>query len=136
MTFELLFLISGLLFIIMALVSSVLRRLPLSASLLYLAVGIGIGPIGLDLLDFDSLRNARILERLTEIAVIISLFTAGLKLRVDWRDPRWRLPVRLATISMAITVVLVAAAGVVGLGLCLGAAILLGAVLAPTDPVL
>jgi NhaP-type Na+/H+ or K+/H+ antiporter len=37
---------------------------------------------------------------------------------------------------MAITVVLVAAAGVVGVGLSLGAAILLGAVLAPTDPVL
>jgi hypothetical protein len=37
---------------------------------------------------------------------------------------------------MVLTVGLVAAVGVYGLGLPLGAAILLGAILAPTDPVL
>jgi NhaP-type Na+/H+ or K+/H+ antiporter len=136
MTFELLFLIAGLLFIVMALVSSVVGRLPISASMLYLAVGISIGPIGLELLDFEMLRNAVILERVTEIAVLISLFTAGLKLRVEWHDQRWQLPFRLATISMIVTVFLVALAGVIGLGMSLGAAILLGAILAPTDPVL
>jgi len=76
------------------------------------------------------------LERLTEIAVLISLFTAGMKLELPLRDRRWRIPVQLATVSMIVTVAAVTALGVYGLGLSLGAAVLLGAILAPTDPVL
>ena len=76
------------------------------------------------------------LERLTEIAVIVSLFTAGLKLRVPLRDSAWRLPVSLATASMIVTVGLITVVGYARLEMSLGAAILLGAVLAPTDPVL
>src|SRR5919206_497446 len=73
---------------------------------------------------------------LTPSAVLISLFTAGLKLRTALTDHRWRLPVRLAVESMIVTVGLITLVGVVGLGLPLGAAVLLGAILAPTDPVL
>lgn len=46
------------------------------------------------------------------------------------------LPVRLATLSMVLTVGLIAVSGMVLFGLSVGGAILLGAVLAPTDPVL
>ncbi len=51
-------------------------------------------------------------------------------------DKGWRLPARFAVVSMTITVALIAAIGMLGgtLGLSLGAAILLGAILAPTDP--
>ncbi len=136
MTFAIFYLVAGLLLVGMALAGSVLQRLPLTASLLYLVVGVGLGPAGTGLLDLDPLAQAALLERLTEVAVVVSLFTAGLKLRVDWRDPRWLLPLRLATVSMVATVGLVTAVGVVGLGLSLGGAILLGAILAPTDPVL
>ena len=76
------------------------------------------------------------LERLAEVALLISLFAVGLRLGVPLRDRRWRLPLRLAFVSMAIMVALVAAIGVWVLGLPLGAAVLLGAILAPTDPVL
>lgn len=136
MTFTLWFLIVGLVFIVMALGGSVLRRLPLSTSLLYLGVGVGIGPLGLGLIEINAVDEAAFLERLTEVAVIISLFTAGLKLRLPLRDERWRLPVILAFGSMTVTVALIAVVGMVGLGLSLGAAILLGAILSPTDPVL
>src|ERR671914_1673776 len=84
----------------------------------------------------DPVRWPGLLERLTEFAVIVSLFTAGLKLRLPLSEKRWRLPLRLASVSMALTVGLIAAVGVLGLGLPLGAAVLLGAVLAPTDAVL
>ena len=77
-----------------------------------------------------------LLERLAEVALLISLFAVGLRLGVPLRDRRWRLPLRLAFVSMAIMVALVAAIGVWVLGLPVGAAVLLGAVLAPTDPVL
>ena len=66
----------------MALSGSVLKRLPLSTSMLYLAVGFGLGPYGLGLIRLDPVEDAAILERFTEVAVIVSLFTAGLKLRV------------------------------------------------------
>ncbi len=130
------YVVIGVLLVVMALSGSVLRRLPLTTSLLYLAVGVALGPHGAGLFDLDPIEQAVLLERLTEVAVVISLFGAGLKLRVAWTDRRWTLPLRLAFGSMGVTVGLVALVGIVGLGLELGAAILLGAVLAPTDPVL
>jgi NhaP-type Na+/H+ or K+/H+ antiporter len=130
------FLAVGALLVAMALAGSVLKRLPLSGSMFYLAAGFGLGPAALGLLTADPVRHSDVLERVTEAAVIISLFTAGLKLRTPLTEARWLLPVRLATVSMLVTVGLVAAAGYWGLGLPLGAAVLLGAVLAPTDPVL
>jgi sodium/hydrogen antiporter len=136
MTFILACVAIGALFIMMALAGSVLRRLPLTASMLYLLVGAGLGAHGVGLFRFDPLQHAALLERLTEVAVIISLFTAGLKLRVPLSDRRWRLPIRLAFGSMLVTVGLVTLIGVLGLGLPVGAAVLLGAILAPTDPVL
>jgi sodium/hydrogen antiporter len=136
MTFTLWALIVGVLLIGMALAGSVLRRLPLSTAMLYLAAGVALGPVGVALINLDPLDHPTWLERITEIAVLISLFTAGLKLRVPLRRPIWRLPLRLATLSMIATVGLIAVVGVVGLGLPLGAAVLLGAILAPTDPVL
>ena len=134
--FALWFVVAGLLLTLMALGKTTLSRLPLSTAQLYLLVGLGIGPLGIGLLVIDPVDEAGVLEVLTEIVVILSLFAAGLKLRTPLSDGRWKLPVRLATISMTLTVFGIAALGVVGLGLPLGAAILLGAVLAPTDPVL
>ncbi|MBA3449911.1 MAG: cation:proton antiporter [Chloroflexia bacterium] len=136
MVYTIWYLIVGVIFILMALSGTVLQRLPLSSSMLYLGAGFLIGSSGLELLVFDPTAQAAIVERITEVAVIVSLFTSGLKLRVPLRDPLWRLPVVLASGSMALTVGLIALIGVVALGLPLGAAILLGAILAPTDPVL
>ena len=68
--------------------------------------------------------------------MIISLFTTGLKLRVPLHDPQWWIPIGLASSSMVLTVGMVTIVGMFGLGLPLGGAVLLGAVLAPTDPVL
>jgi NhaP-type Na+/H+ or K+/H+ antiporter len=130
------FLIVGALLVGMAAASTVVRRLPLTTALLYLAVGVALGPAGAGLIAVDPIANAALLERLTEVAVLVSLFAAGLKLRRALGDHRWRLPLRLATLSMAITVGLVTLLGVYALGLPLGAAVLLGAILAPTDPVL
>jgi sodium/hydrogen antiporter len=130
------FVAAGAIFVAMALAGSVLRRLPLSSSMVYLAAGALFGPIGLGLLVVDPVGQAGLLELVTEIAVIVSLFTAGLKLRVPLASREWLLPIRLATVSMVATVGLIALVGGMFLGLPAGAAILLGAILAPTDPVL
>ena len=128
--------IVGALLIAKTLGSSFINRLPLSAAMLYLAVGVAIGPWGWGLLKLDAFKNTVLLERLTEVALLVSLFTAGMKLELPLKDKRWRIPVQLATVSMLITVAAIAAAGVWLLDLPLGAAVLLGAILAPTDPVL
>ncbi|MGV3722858.1 MAG: cation:proton antiporter [Actinomycetota bacterium] len=132
----LIFIAVGALLVVMAVAGSVLKRLPLTTSIVYLGFGMVVGPMGLGLVKLDALSDAGPLERLTEIAVIISLFSAGLKLRTSLSDASWRATWRLASVSMLITIGLIALVGVLWLKLPLGAAVLLGAVLAPTDPVL
>ncbi|MEO7886946.1 MAG: cation:proton antiporter [Polaromonas sp.] len=135
-TFTLACIVAGALLIAMTLGGSFIARLPLSAAMLYLGVGVAISPVGLGLLKLDALKNTVLLERLTEVAVLISLFTAGMKLEFRVRDGRWRIPVQLATVSMVVTVGAITALGVYVMKLPVGAALLLGAILAPTDPVL
>ena len=136
LVFNLWFVLIGALLVTLALSSTVLQRLPLTTAVLYLVVGAAIGPLGLGLLRVDPIEDSLLLERASEIVVIIALFSAGLKLRAPLDDRRWLVPVRLASMSMVLTIAAVALVGVLGVGLPLGAAILLGAVLAPTDPVL
>lgn len=135
-TFALWAIIIGALLISMVLSGSLLKRLPLSTAMLYLAAGIALGPAGWELLRPNPLLHPLFLEHLSEIAVVISLFAVGLKLGLPITDRRWRLALRLVLISMTVTVGLIAVIGVYALELPLGAAILLGGILAPTDPVL
>src|SRR5688500_2214817 len=130
------FVLAGVVFVAVALGGSVLKRLPVTGSVLYLLIGVVVGPVGLGLVRLDPIRDAGLLELLSELAVIVSLFTAGLKLRAPIVSRRWRRPIRLAFVSMTVTVVLIAFAGTYFLGLPLAAAGILGAILAPTDPVL
>ena len=126
----------GLLLIVMALSDTVLARLPLSSSMLYLAAGAAASPLWLGWSHLSPATHTLVLERMAEVVVLLSLFGSGLKMSVGLTDGRWLLPLRLAVGSMLITVGLIAAVGVAWLGLSLGAAILLGGILAPTDPVL
>jgi NhaP-type Na+/H+ or K+/H+ antiporter len=130
------FLLIGGLLLVMGLTSSLLRRAPVTSAIIYLAVGVVVGPTALDLFHFNPLKEAALLEVMTEGAVLISLFSAGVKMPVPVSLVRWRAPILLATLSMAITVGLVALFAHFVLGLPLGAGVLLGAILAPTDPVL
>jgi NhaP-type Na+/H+ or K+/H+ antiporter len=130
------FLIIGSLLVLMGLMGSVLQRLPLSPAMLYLAIGFALGPSGAGLIDLDPKSNAPLLTLLSEIAVLISLFAVGLRLRVELADRIWWLPWRLGLLAMLITIGLLTGVGVYLLKLPLGAALLLAAILAPTDPVL
>jgi sodium/hydrogen antiporter len=130
------FLISGGLLLVVALVGSHFRRLPVTTAMFYLGVGLLVGPGAADLVDLHPIRDAELLEVISEIAVLISLFTTGLKMRAPLKTGLWSVPLRLASVSMLVTIGLIAVAGVFLLHLPLGAAVLLGAMLAPTDPVL
>ena len=129
------FLITGTLLVGFALAGTVLKRLPVTPAMFYLAAGACLGPWGVGLLRVDPFDDAKMLEWLTEIAVIISLFTAGLKLRLPWPDRRWHVAMLLAGLAMVLTVAGIASFAV-AIGIALPVALLLGAILAPTDPVL
>lgn len=130
------FLLVGSLLLFMGLTSSRLKLLPVTSAIIYLAAGLLVGPTVLNIFHFNPLKESALLEVLTEVAVLISLFSAGVKMPVPINFKRWRTPVMLATVSMTVSVALVAVFSTYVLGLPLGAGILLGAIVAPTDPVL
>ena len=136
MKFEGWYLVLGILMLAVTFLDRLVKRLPITTTIVYLAVGIILGPIGFNVASIHPLEGSTFLERITEIAVIVSLFTAGLKLRAPLTDTRWKLPVRLAFVSMALTVGLIASFAILFLDLPVAESILLGAILAPTDPVL
>lgn len=127
---------TGLLLASIVLFSRHVDRLPVSPVLVYLAVGVALGPAGLDWLQLAPQHHAGVLEFVCEAIVLLSLFAVGLKLGAQ-RDPgAWTLGSRLASAAMMITIALLAAALAVILDYSIGAALLLAAILAPTDPVL
>lgn len=126
----------GTFLLVMALSSAFVQRLPISTSVVYLALGVAFGPHGFNLLGFDPAASADWFERLTEVAVIVSLFVGGLRLRLPLRDPAWRAAYILAVPVMLLTIAGVAVVAHFLFGLPAPLAMLVGAVLAPTDPVL
>ncbi len=136
MTIATWFLLIGTLLIMIGLRSSLLQRFRLTPTLVYLVVGVLLGPSVFGAFHFNPLKQAHLLEALAELAVLVSLFIAGMKMPVPFKWRGWHAPMRLAFISMAISVALTAVFGYYVLALPLGAAIMLGSILAPTDPVL
>ncbi|MEO8701552.1 MAG: cation:proton antiporter [Kofleriaceae bacterium] len=122
--------------LLMALASSRLRALPVSTSILYLGFGMFVGPWGLGLLHLDLVQQATVVEHVAEVAVIVSLFAGGLRLRARLSDRAWRAAFLLAGPVMVISILGVALVGHLALGLPPAIALLVGAILAPTDPVL
>lgn len=130
------YLIVGGLLIFIGVAATTLKRLPLSAAMLYLGIGYALGPSGLGLLQLDLARDAHILRPVTEVALLVSLFAIGLRLRLPLVAPMWALPLRLGFVAMLLTIPLLTLTGVLLLGLDWGPSLLLAAILAPTDPVL
>lgn len=129
-------LLVGVLLLSMGLTGERKLRWPVTSAMVYLAVGLAIGPSLLHLFHFNPLKQSSALELITEGAVLLSLFTAGVKMPVPLSPKRWRTPLLLAFLAMSLTVGVMAAFGYWVLGLSWGTAVLLAAILAPTDPVL
>ncbi len=127
---------AGVLIALVAWLPLALRRLPLSLPIICIAIGAGIFLLPAVSLRPMPLSFPKLTERFTELVVIIALMGAGLKLDrlFSWR--RWAVTWRLLAITMPISIAAITLIGGWGLGLSWTAALLLGACLAPTDPVL
>ncbi len=127
----------GAIILVTAWLPIVLKRLPLSLPIICIALGmaLALSPISY-VTAANPLENRLLTERLTEFVVIVSLMGAGLKLDrpLSWRG--WMTTWRLLAIAMPLTIAGIALLGWSVLGLSVASAILLGAALAPTDPVL
>lgn len=109
----------------------------ISYSVLYVAVGAILFSTAGNFLPLpDPIYENVVTVRLTEMVVIISLMGSGLKIDRPFSVRNWRVPLRLISILMIISIAAVTAIGYYWLGFGLASAALLGAVLAPTDPVL
>src|SRR5471030_1890332 len=136
MSFLLCMTVLGALLMMLALTSSYLRWLPVTTSAVCLGFGIGIGPLGLDMLQLDFSEAANWLGRLTEVAVLFSLFNTGIKLRQPFHGKAWHSTYWLAGPVMVATILGTCLAAHYLFDLAWGISLLLGAMLAPTDPVL
>lgn len=81
-------------------------------------------------------NNETLTLHLTELIVIISLMGTGIKIDRAFSLKGWKSPLKLVTITMLLCIAAAALLGYYFLGMTLASAMLLGAVLAPTDPVL
>ena len=126
----------GLLLLFTSLASPVLQKLPVSTAMLYLGAGVAIGPLGLGWLTIDAVGDAAWLETLAEVAVLVSLFITGLKIDTRVSRAKWGIALRLASLTMVLTIAGFTLLGHGLLGMPWGLALVLGAILAPTDPVL
>ncbi len=112
------------------------RRPPASSALL-----MGFGMLGAVLFpgvsdDIDPRRNPVLWEIASEIVVIVVLFATGLRIDDIGGCRLWRPTIGLLAVTMPLTIAAVAVLGWALTGMTVAGALLLGAVLAPTDPVL
>lgn len=127
----------GAIILFVAWVPLVLKKLPLSLPILCVALGaviFSLPPFAAWAPHPD--KTPALVERATELIVIVSLMGGGLKIEraIGWK--RWNVTWRLLGIAMPITIALVMLLGHTLLGLSLATALLLAGSLAPTDPVL
>ncbi|WP_122262652.1 cation:proton antiporter [Ornithinimicrobium cerasi] len=136
MSSELVYLVLGLGLLLASILPRVVEGRAMSVPMVVLGFGFLAGLVipGRD--PMSPLLDARATSHLAEATVIISLMGVGLALErpLNWRtwSPTWR----MILVAMPLTIAAVALLGWWAVGLSVPAAILLGAVLAPTDPVL
>lgn len=109
-----------------------------SASLIYLGLG-ALAALAIRLFGvpwLDPFRDAKVIRHIAEVALIFALFSSGLKLDRPLRWREWGSVTRMLALAMPLTMAGIALFGTAVMGLSLGAALLLGAMLSPTDPVL
>ncbi|MBG0568252.1 cation:proton antiporter [Actinoplanes aureus] len=123
-----------------ALLAGILPRLverrPLSMPIAFLALGLLVFGLPLGLPEADPLEHAKLTEHLTEVGVIVALMGAGLKIDRPFGRRRWASTGRLLIVAMPVTIAAMAFLGWWWVGLVPASALLLGAAMAPTDPVL
>lgn len=127
----------GVVVLMVAWLPLLLKKLPLSLPIIFVGMGMAIFAFTpLAMFSPHPVESPVLIEKATEFIVIISLMGAGLKIGRPLTIANWSLTIRLLVIVMPLTIAAIAVSGHWIIGLPLASALLLGACLAPTDPVL
>ncbi len=110
-------------------------REPAASALL---IGFGFASLGLLGVgkSIDPVAVPKPWEIVSEICVVVGLFGVGMRIDKLWDGAQWRPTIGLLVIAMPLCIAAVALAGWAFASMTLAGALLLGAVLSPTDPVL
>lgn len=127
---------AGVAVFIAAVLPKLLRNAPLSMPMVFLGAGMLAFTVIPSLPDPDPLQHGEFVTHLTEVCVIISLMGAGLALDRPLGRRAWSTTWRMLGLAMPLCIVGLTLLGLWFLGFGLGAALLVAAALAPTDPVL
>jgi NhaP-type Na+/H+ or K+/H+ antiporter len=133
-TFQATVTVLGLLLIVGALAADLAQRSLLSLAALFVLAGFALGSGGAGWIDFRA--HSGFVEDLAFAALIVILFRDGLEVEGEMLQRAWHLPLRKLILAMPITAIIVAAAGHLLIGFSWTESFLLGALLAPTDPIL
>jgi NhaP-type Na+/H+ or K+/H+ antiporter len=133
-TFEATTTVLGVLLMVGALASGLARRSMLSLAAVFVLSGFVLGNGALNWIDFRA--RSGFVEDLAFAALIVILFRDGLEVEGEMLQRAWHLPLRKLVLAMPLTTIIVAAAARALVGLSWTESFLLGALLAPTDPVL
>src|SRR5204863_7330362 len=117
-----------------ALIAGLARRTFLSLTALFVVAGFVLGQGGLKVLEFDP--SSGFVSILAVVALVLILFRDGLEVEAEMLQSAWRLPLRKLVLAMPITCAAVACATALLTNLSWTESFLVGALLAPTDPVL
>src|SRR3989440_2096762 len=124
----------GAMLVIGALVAGLARRSFVSLAAIFVAIGFVLGRGGTEVLPFDA--RSGFVGPLALVALIVILFRDGLEVEAEMLQTAWHLPLRKLVLAMPITAGIVACATKLLTDLSWTESFLVGALLAPTDPVL
>jgi NhaP-type Na+/H+ or K+/H+ antiporter len=129
-----LYLVAGVALLVGAILPRLLRRYAISAPIAFVGAGLLLG-LAVDRSHLSPIVEPGLTKHLAELTILIALMGVGLAIDrpIGWH--RWKTTWRLLLVAMPACVAAVAGLGWL-LGLAPATALLLGAVLAPTDPVL
>ncbi len=133
---NLLLVVLGVAVLAVAFLPSFLKEYPLSYPIVLVGLGLLVYAFPLPLPSAGPLQYPALTTHLSELCVIVALTGTGLKIDRRFSLKNWRIPLRLVSLAMILTIGVMAVAGWYGVALPPASALLLAASLAPTDPVL
>lgn len=133
--YTLLLLLAGAIALLAAVVPVILRKRYISAPIVYLVLG-AAGYFICGHPEIHPLDHLSEIQHVTEFVVLVALANAGLRIKEPFKWGTWRYAVRLLAITMPLTIVAAAFLGWQFMGFAPATALLFGALISPTDPVL
>ncbi|SOD98119.1 cation:proton antiporter domain-containing protein [Blastococcus haudaquaticus] len=134
---DIILLAAGALGLVVAALSERMRRLPVSEPVLAMTAGVLLGPAVAGVLDLRPLTDDHTwLHPATRILLAVSVMSVALRYPFGAARSRLRPVLILLAVAMPVMAVVTAGLAALVLGVGLGTAVLLGAALCPTDPVL